>query len=82
MPARGGKMTKAKAWEVTDEFWSRVEPLIPVRQREADQTYARKTGGGRKRKDPRLVFEGIVYVLRTGCQWKVNRPGYRGGPLG
>ncbi len=63
-------MTKAKAWEVTDEFWSRVEPLIPVRQRVADQTYARKTGAGRKRKDPRLVFEGIVYVLRTGCQWK------------
>ena len=20
--------------------------------------------------EPRLVFEGIVYVLRTGCQWK------------
>ena len=68
MTARGG--TIAKAWEVTDEFWSRVEPLIPVRQRIADQTYARKTGGGRKPKDPRLVFEGIVFVLRTGCQWK------------
>lgn len=26
-------MAKTKAWEVTDEFWSRVEPLIPVRQR-------------------------------------------------
>ena len=26
-------MAKAKAWEVTDEFWGRVEPLIPVRQR-------------------------------------------------
>ncbi len=63
-------MAKAKAWEVTDEFWSRVEPLIPVRQRVADQSYSRKTGGGRKPKDPRLVFEGIVYVLRTGCQWK------------
>jgi hypothetical protein len=32
-------MAKAKAWEVTDEFWSRVEPLIPVRQRVADQIY-------------------------------------------
>jgi transposase len=53
-------MAKAKAWEVTDEFWSRVEPLIPVRQRVADQTYTRKSGGGRKPKDPRLVFEGIV----------------------
>ena len=63
-------MAKAKAWEVTDEFWSRVEPLIPARQRIADQAYARKSGGGRKPKDPRLVFEGTVFVLRTGCQWK------------
>ena len=30
-------MTRAKAWEVTDDFWSRVEPLIPVRQRLTDQ---------------------------------------------
>ena len=63
-------MSKSKTWEVTDDFWSRVEPLIPVRARVADQLYARKAGGGRKPKDPRLVFEGIVYVLRTGCQWK------------
>jgi transposase len=68
--ARGAVMAKTKAWEVTDEFWSRVEPLIPVRQRPTDQTYTRKPGGGRKPKDPRLVFEGIVFVLRTGCQWK------------
>lgn len=63
-------MTKAKSWEVTDAFWARVEPLIPVRQRLADRAYTRKVGGGRKPKAPRLVFEGIVYVLRTGCQWK------------
>jgi transposase len=63
-------MAKAKSWEVTDDFWKRVEPLIPVRQRLSNQVYARKAGGGRKPKDPRLVFEAIVYVLRTGCQWK------------
>lgn len=63
-------MTKAKSWEVSDEFWQRVQPLIPQRQRPSDQTYLRKPGGGRKPKDPRLVFEAIVYVLRTGCQWK------------
>ena len=70
MVARGVEMTTAKSWEVTNAFWARVEPLIPVRQRLADQTYTRKAGGGRKPKAPRLVFEGIVYVLRTGCQWK------------
>ena len=63
-------MCKAKSWEVTDEFWSRAEKLLPVRQRSAEKTYLRKAGGGRKPKDARLVFEAIVYVLRTGCQWK------------
>lgn len=63
-------MGKVKSWEVTDEFWKRVEPLVPSRERLAEKNYVRKVGGGRKPKDARLVFEGIVYVLRTGCQWK------------
>lgn len=63
-------MTKAKSWEVTDEFWRRVEVLIPQRQRLVNRNYTHKAGGGRKPKDARLVFEAIVYVLRTDCQWK------------
>jgi len=64
-------MAKAESWEVTDELWKRVEPLILIRQRSSDQHYFRNPGGGRKpKKDPRLVFEAIVYVLCTGCQWK------------
>jgi transposase len=63
-------MTKAKSWEVSDEFWRRAEALIPVRTRPSAQAYRRKAGAGRKPKDSRLVFEAIVYVLRTGCQWK------------
>jgi transposase len=63
-------MAKTKSWEVTDDFWKRVEPLVPIRERSVGKNYVRKTGGGRKPKDARLVFEGIVYVLRTGCQWK------------
>ena len=63
-------MAKTKSWEVTDDFWQRVEPLVPPRVRPAGKSYIRKAGGGRKPKDARLVFEGIVYVLRTGCQWK------------
>ena len=47
-------MTKAKSWEVTDEFWERVERLIPIRQRLSDQSYARKAGGGRNPKMPGL----------------------------
>src|SRR5665213_1099013 len=65
------EMTKPKSWEVTDAFWQRVEALIPVSgERLAEKEYVRKPGGGRKPKSARLVFEGIVFVLRTGCQWK------------
>ena len=32
--------------------------------------FQRKPGGGRKPKAARTVFEAVVYVLRTGCQWK------------
>lgn len=62
---------RIEAWEVSDEFWKRVELLIPQRVVRQDQGgYVRKPGGGRKPKPARLVFEAIVYVLRTGCQWK------------
>ena len=55
-------MSKANLWEVTDEFWKRVEPLVAVRQRPADKAYVRQSGAGRKPKEARLVFEAIVYV--------------------
>ena len=61
---------RVDSWVVTDDFWLRVEPLIPLRERAADKPYARKPGAGRPPKPARLVFEAIVYVLRTGCQWK------------
>lgn len=63
-------MAKTKSWEVSDTFWERVENLIPNSEREGDKKYTRKIGGGRKPKSKRVVFEAIVYVLRTGCQWK------------
>ena len=59
-----------QSWEVSDAFWLRVEPLIPEFGRDENKTYKRRPGAGRKKKSPRLVFEAIVYVLRTGCQWK------------
>lgn len=65
-------MTKAHAnsWEVTDEFWARVQPLVPQPQRDPSKLYQRQAGAGRPPKPARLVFEAIVYVLRTRCQWK------------
>ena len=61
---------KAKAGEVSDAFWAIVEPLIPARQRLQDKTYKRKQGGWRKSLDSHRIFEVIVFVLRTGIQWK------------
>ena len=63
-------MPKISSWEVSDAFWERVEPLLPLPTRDPNKTYIRKQGGGKKPLDYRKVFEGIVYVLRTGCQWK------------
>jgi len=63
-------MGKVCSWEVSDEFWRRVEPLIPPRVRPSGKEFERRPGGGRKPMDPRKVFEGILFVLRTGCQWK------------
>jgi transposase len=68
--AKRAAKKKLPAWKVSDAIWQRVEPLLPERQRESAKDYVRKPGGGRKPKDARLVFEAIVYVLRTGCQWK------------
>jgi putative transposase len=46
--------------DVTDEEWAHVVPLIPPAKR-----------GGRKREaNMREVFNGIMYVLSMGCQWR------------
>jgi transposase len=66
-------MAKARleSWVVSDASWKRVELLIPPRPgRPARRKFVRKPGGGRKPKDARVVFEAIMYVLLTGCQWK------------
>jgi transposase len=63
-------MSAIKSWTVSDELWDRVKPLIPKQKRVRKRQYLRRPGGGRKPMDPRKVFEGIVFALRTGCQWK------------
>ena len=64
-------MTKrVESWVVTDAFWQRVEPLVPQQRPVATDKDQRKPSAGRPPKPARQVFEAIVYVLRTGCQWK------------
>ncbi|MGH7962278.1 MAG: IS5 family transposase [Candidatus Binatia bacterium] len=46
--------------DVTEEEWAAIAPLIPPARR-----------GGRKRTvNIREVFNGLMYVLSTGCQWR------------
>ncbi|WP_407638817.1 IS5 family transposase [Allokutzneria albata] len=48
---------------VSDELWTRIEPLLPVVPRRADHP-------GRKRLDDRKVLCGILFVLYTGIPWE------------
>ena len=59
-----------KSWKIADEFWEKVKDLIPKKERDPQKEYQRKPGAGRNPKDPRVVLEGILYVLRNGCLWK------------
>jgi transposase len=59
-----------KAWKLTDDLWERVKDFIPQRKRNEGKVYQRKPGAGRKPIPPRQVLEVILYVLRTGIQWK------------
>ncbi len=50
------------SWEVIDEFWSRVEPLIPPKAgRTTDKDFVRKAGAVRKPKPAhRVSMEGLA----------------------
>jgi len=51
---------RVDSWVVTDDFWRRVEPLIPSRQLDPDKQYLRRPGAGRPAKPARQVFEAIA----------------------
>src|SRR5574337_1222216 len=53
-------------WEVSDELWERIEPLLK-RLDPVAATGRRRTD--RRRTDRRRVLDGIIFRLRTGCQW-------------
>lgn len=69
-----------KFWEISDSFWEAVKPLIPETVRDPEKVYQRIAGGGRKPLDPRKVFSAIVYVLKTGTQWKALPKEFYGSP--
>jgi len=67
----------ASRFEVDDEPWAEIAPLIPVRKR-------RRRYPGRLPRDDRQALNGILYVLNTGIALARSAPGARlrlGGDL-
>jgi len=47
--------------DLTDQEWSLLEPEIPPAKR----------GGNKRHVNVREVVNGLMYILSTGCQWRV-----------
>ena len=48
-------------WRVDDALWHSLAPLLVVQKPRAKP--------GRPRLDDRALFDGVIWVLRTGAQW-------------
>lgn len=46
-----------------DELWGIIQPLLPPRPP--------RPKGGRPPADDRACLTGILFILRTGCQWQM-----------
>jgi transposase len=49
-----------KRYELTDEEWERIRPLLP----------AQKPRTGRPNSDHRQIINGIIWVLKSGAPWR------------
>jgi len=51
-------------WSIPDDLWENIALLIPPR------VNPHPFGGGKPPTPDRVCMEAILFVLRTGCQWK------------
>jgi putative transposase len=51
-------------WRIPDDLWEAIALLLP------EHPNTHRFGGGRPRAPDRVCLEAILFVLRTGCQWK------------
>lgn len=68
-------MARRRPWEISDELWAVIEPLLPRHER-------RYRYPGRKRIDDRKTLQGVLFVLYTGIQWEFlpQELGFGSGP--
>jgi transposase len=57
---------------IPEPLWRQLEPLLPPEPP--------KPHGGRPRVSDRAVMGGILYRLRTGCQWRAIPREFASGP--
>jgi transposase len=48
-------------WEVDDALWERIEPLLRIEKN--------RKKSGRPARDARSIFNGLIWLARTGSQW-------------
>jgi transposase len=51
-------------WHIPNDLWESIALLLP------EHKNTHRFGGGRPRTPDRVCMEAILFVLRTGCQWK------------
>ena len=51
-------MPAARRYEITDEVWNKIKHLIPL------------AATGRPPKDNRLMFNAIMWLVRSGASWR------------
>src|SRR5262245_7517818 len=68
--ARGRRMQPEldTIWSVPDELWQLIQPIL--------QEFDPPATTGRPRVDPRPALDGIIYRMRTGCQWNHLPPAF------
>lgn len=54
----GASKNRGRRYELTDEAWDRIEPLLP------------KQGRGGRWADHRTVLNGMFWVLNSGAPWR------------
>ena len=57
-----GLVTKDDGWRISDELWSKMEPLLPKPKKHP-------LGCHRPRVPNRQAMNAIFFILRTGAQW-------------
>jgi transposase len=59
-------------FKIPDELWDEIKNILPKEK-------PLNTVGGRPNVRYRKVIDGILYILRTGCQWKMLPEEYGSG---